>query len=76
MASKGEMIAKTRNEFIWQAVEVEDREAAGKRVVNTCWKRGDLLDLTSDREARSVEGSRWPHPGRGRATCDAMRGAF
>jgi hypothetical protein len=32
---QGEMIVKVRNEFIRQAVEVEDREAAGKRGVTS-----------------------------------------
>ena len=39
VASKGEMIVKMRNEFIRQAVEVEGREAAGKRVVTPVEER-------------------------------------
>jgi len=42
VASKGRMIVKMRNEFIRQAVEVEDREAVGKRVV-TPVEEGDLF---------------------------------
>lgn len=72
MASKGEMIVKMRNEFIQQAVEVEDREAAEKRVVAPM-EVGRSLDLTFDREARSVEGSRWAWPHPVKKSCDLRR---
>jgi hypothetical protein len=71
------MMVKMKNGFIRQAIEVEDREAVGGRVA-TPREGGDLVDLTSRSRGQPIEGVQdggWPHLGRGRATCDAMRGA-
>jgi hypothetical protein len=66
------MIVKMRSKFIRQAIEVEDREAAGKRVV-TPMEEGRSLGFNLRSQGRSAEGVEMGLTPLWKRSCDLRR---